>query len=89
MSDIFAVYNCPNIVICDQRWENLHPTDIEGTRLCGECEKEVALCKDWDHFNELEEQGFCVAYKCYTERDPSLDPPSIQVTVGIPRRENR
>ena len=88
MSDQFAVHNCPKIEICDQRWENLRSTADERLRICDECKKVVVLCKDWDHFNKLEETGFCVAYKCYTQPNSTSEASVVQITVGIPRKRN-
>lgn len=46
---------------CPQRWFNLSTTEDRNVRFCGECRRNVYLCRDADEWRLHAGQGHCVA----------------------------
>lgn len=46
---------------CPQRWFNLSPTEDGNVRFCGECQRNVYLCRNVDEWRLHAGQGHCVA----------------------------
>ena len=46
---------------CPQRWFNLSPTEDGNVRFCGECQRNVYLCRNVDEWRLHAGQGRCVA----------------------------
>ena len=59
--DILAKIECQFAYKCPQVWQLLDPTDQEGIRYCGECQREVFLCSSEEELRAHAKQGHCVA----------------------------
>lgn len=70
---------------CPKRWEELTPTEENGVRFCGACQKTVHYCRDRDDLRLNANLGNCVAVELGVPRRPGdLEPEYIEtVTMGL------
>lgn len=70
---------------CPKRWEELTPTEENGARFCGACQKTVHYCCDRDDLRLHANLGNCVAVELGVPRRPGdLEPDlSEMVTMGM------
>ena len=53
---------CTFRFICDQTWEELHPTESETIKFCSHCAKDVHLCTNDDELTACADRKKCVCY---------------------------
>ena len=82
MKSVF-IRNCSFILKCPAYWDELGPTDQEGVRYCGACERKVFMCNTQDELRVRIEQNDCVAVRLPEHpMRSSYDRP----TLGVPSR---
>ncbi len=59
--DILAKIECQFSFKCPQVWQLLTPTEQDGVRYCGECQREVFLCSSEEELQTHAKQNHCVA----------------------------
>ncbi|MEZ4450459.1 MAG: hypothetical protein R3B09_13350 [Nannocystaceae bacterium] len=52
---------CRLALVCDVQWRDMTPTEREGVRRCGRCEREVFEVRDQEQFLAHARRGECVA----------------------------
>ena len=78
------IRNCNFILKCPAYWDELGPTDQEGVRYCGACERKVFMCNTQDELRVRIEQNDRVAVRLFDRRMQfSYDRPML----GVPSRE--
>lgn len=77
MKTIRTVRNCLPVfkVVCPQRWEELAPTEAQGVRHCGQCDRDVYFCSTDRETIEHARSGHCIA----REMPDNSELPSIYV----------
>ncbi|HEU0037488.1 MAG TPA: TIGR02996 domain-containing protein [Kofleriaceae bacterium] len=69
-------------LVCPARWDKLEPTDREGVRACGACQREVTYCTTVAQARSIALAGGCVAVDIAASRRPhDLEP---EMVVGRP-----
>ena len=90
MPDLYDVTNCSLDYYCAQDWNTLIPTDNPDIKHCLECKKDVNFCKTYEEFEEMAENGFCVAYMVFTDEETKgMTHRPVTMTVGIPTRKKK
>ncbi|MDX1486874.1 MAG: hypothetical protein R3268_01640 [Acidiferrobacterales bacterium] len=83
-----TIRNCRFAYRCENRWEDLAPTDSIGdsVRYCGECEQSVYLCVTEKQLMRAIRENRCVAIPTATRGQgrERRKPGSIPHLVGLP-----
>jgi hypothetical protein len=72
--------SCEFTFDCPKKWEEFTPTAVPSVRHCGACRKDVTLCKSKEEFDQLAEDGACVAI--YVRQVEG------SMRVGLPRSDS-
>ncbi len=60
-SDDATIANCTFKFKCDQDWETMTRTAVDGVRHCGECDKDVFSCTSIEDVAKHARLGHCIA----------------------------
>ena len=77
------IRNCNFILKCPAYWDELGPTDQEGVRYCGACERKVFMCNTQHELRVRIERNDCVAVRL-PDRLKGAYP--MMPTLGVPSR---
>lgn len=88
MPDLFDVQNCSLDYYCAQDWDTLIPTKDPNFKYCTVCKENVRFCNTYEEFQEVAEQGHCVAFMSFShEQIEEMRKTPLTVTLGIPKRK--
>ena len=88
MPDLYDVQNCSLDFYCAQDWNILVPTNDPKFKYCTVCKENVRFCETYEDFDEMSEQGHCVAFMSFSHEDiERLKREPFSVTLGLPKRK--
>ena len=55
------IRNCIFAFKCEQKWENMKPTKVQGIKFCLDCQKEVFFCTTDEQVREAITLNRCIS----------------------------